>query len=359
MENLNTIEQIGKQSDKILFQYNLLEKRFDYLSEAFKEVWDQVGERYAADASSLLETVVQEDRPAVHRCWLKLMKGDHVEETVCVVQADSQRFVRYNAYPLKNTEGEIVAIAGIAEDVTKHRQFLDYLAEFGQRKNSALEMVSHDLRGPLAVVKGITSLLRRDLAENRQEEMVKYTQIIERACTTCTDLINDLLSEEHLQSPHIYVNKTRVDINEQIRNVAEFYQKSQIIKQSIILNLPPAPFVVALDQIKFSQILNNLLSNSIKFTPPTGTITISVYTDGDEVVVEHQDNGIGIPAQIQAGLFTKHRNQGRAGLNGEKSSGLGLTIVRDLVELQGGSISIRSQENEGATFTIRLPLHDA
>src|SRR5690606_36187036 len=108
--------------------------------------------------------------------------------------------------------------------------------------------------------------------------------------------------------------------------------------------------------IKFSQILNNLISNSIKFTPPEGSIRIKAYTDGGELVLEHSDNGIGIPEHLLPVLFERRSGASRVGLRGEESRGLGLSIVRELVELQGGSITVKSREQEGTTFTVRLPL---
>lgn len=356
MSDLKTIEQIGQQSNKVLFQYNLSQQHFEYLSEAFHDIWELDRPQIEQEPLRLLDTVEEEDRPAVLRCWHKLLRGDHVEETISIKQGRRQRFVRYDVYPLYDESGTIVALAGMAEDVTRQRVFLDYLAEFGQRKNSVLEMVSHDLRGPLSVVESVARLLRKDLHDQRLEELNSYTDIIEKACVSCTNLINDLLSEEHLRSTAIHVNKTRVDLNEQIRNIAEFYQKGQLMKQSIRLDLPDEPLVMPLDQIKFSQILNNLFSNSMKFTPPQGCISVRAYIEGGEVVLEHHDNGIGIPGHMQEGLFERYKNVGRRGLNGEESRGLGLSIVHELVKLQGGTITVQSKEDEGTTFTIRLPL---
>jgi signal transduction histidine kinase len=357
MENLSTIRQIGEQSPKVLFQYSLTRRQFDYLSPAFGRIWTQDAACLAKHPDRLLQTVLPEDRQSVIRCWHKLLKGDTVEESVVILQEGKQCCLRYNVYPIFDEGHALVAVAGMAEDVTKERQFLDYLAEFGQRKNSVLEMVSHDLRGPLAVVQNLAGLLRENLqSSQQQEQVVHYTEIIESACTSCTNLINDLISEEHLQSAHIDVNKMRVDLNEQIRNVAEFYQKGQFIKQHIVLQLPEAPLIVPLDQIKFSQILNNLLANSIKFTPAGGTIRIEAYAEEEQAVIVHEDNGIGIPERMLPGLFNRQRGQGRTGLNGEESRGLGLWIVRDLVELQGGQISVQSKEQQGTTFTIKMPI---
>ncbi|MDO6391247.1 HAMP domain-containing sensor histidine kinase [Pontibacter sp. BT731] len=358
MNQTDIIHQIGEQSSKVLFQYNLALNQFDYLSPAFRDIW-QVEESQMQELLKLLpDSLMEEDRPAVLRCWQKLLHGDHVDTTVRIYQGGQKRYIRCLAYPILDSAQKVVALAGMAENVSRQQDFINYLTEFGQRKNSALEMVSHDLRGPLAVVKSVAALLRQDILDNRKEELEHYTDIIERACEQCTDLILDLLSEEHLQSPEVYVNKTRVDINEQIRNLVEFYQKGQIVQQEFMLRLPEEPLMVELDQIKFSQIMNNLISNSIKFTPATGTITIRAYQDEGDAVVEHSDNGIGIPAHLLPNIFER-RGASRTGLNGEKSRGLGLSIVYELVRLQGGIINVQSREQEGTHFTVRLPMYGA
>ncbi|WP_180336284.1 PAS domain-containing sensor histidine kinase [Pontibacter ramchanderi] len=340
-----------------MFQYNLTQQQFDYLSPAFHDLWDMDEARLQKSALQLLDTVVEDDRPAVLRCWHKLLKGDHVDEIVRVQQHGRLRHIRYIVYPICNAAQKVVAVAGMAENVTRQQDFINYLAEFGQRKDSVLEIVSHDLRGPLAVVKSVAGLIRREVHENTRQEIEHYTDIIEKACIQCTDLIQDLLSEEHLRSPEVYVHKTRVDLNDQIRNVAELYQKGQMVQQQFILQLPQEPLMLELDQIKFSQIMNNLISNSIKFTPKEGSITIRAFQEGDEAVVEHSDTGIGIPEHLLSKLFERRGVASRQGLNGEESRGLGLSIVYELVRLQGGSIEVQSNGQHGTCFTVRLPLY--
>ncbi|PVY42148.1 sensor histidine kinase [Pontibacter virosus] len=358
MNKLDILHQIGEQSSKVLFQYNLRQHKFDYLSPAVYDIWEIAESQLQELPQLLLDSVIEEDRSAIERCWHKLLKGDHVDEIVRIERHGRKRYIRYIAHPIQDSARHVIALAGMAENVTRQQDFINYLTEFGQRKNSALEMVVHDLRGPLAVVKSVASLLRRE-HNDKNQEIMQFTDIIETACTQCTDLIQDLLSEEHLQSPEVYVHKTRVDMSEQIRNVVEFYKKGQMVQQQFVLQLPEEPLMVSLDQIKFSQILNNLISNSIKFTPQDGTITIRAFQDGGEAVVEHSDTGIGIPEHLLPALFERRSSASRTGLNGEESRGLGLSIVYELVRLQGGSISVQSREQAGTRFTVRLPMYDA
>ncbi|MBX0331810.1 HAMP domain-containing histidine kinase [Pontibacter sp. HSC-14F20] len=359
MNQSDVIQQIGQQSSKVLFQYNLTQNKFDFLSPAFFDIWEIEESQLQENPQLLFDSVIEDDRPAVERCWQKLLNGDHIDEIVRIELQGQKRYIRYIAYPIYDSDKQVASLAGMAENVTQQQNFINYLTEFGQRKNSALEMVSHDLRGPLAVVKSVASLLRKEIQEDEQQEIAHYTEIIEKACVQCTDLIQDLLSEEHLQSMEVNVHKTHVDVSEQIRNVAEFYQKGQMVQQQFILQLPEEPLMLELDQIKFSQILNNLISNSIKFTPYTGKITIRAYKDGEEAVIEHSDTGIGIPEHMLPQIYERRSIASRKGLKGEESRGLGLSIVHQLVKLLGGTISVQSREQEGTTFMLRLPLYAA
>ena len=114
-----------------------------------------------------------------------------------------------------------------------------------------------------------------------------------------------------------------------------------------------------LDKVKFSQIINNLITNSIKFTPENGKITIAIDQDESNLLITHSDTGIGIPKALQPYLFDKSSKKAhRTGLQGEGSNGIGLSIIRDLVEVQGGSIWLESEENKGTTFNLTFPITD-
>lgn len=352
------LEQIGRQSKRAYFVYNLAEKRFEVISEAAGRIWSKGLQELQTNPHALLDAIVKEEKKIVAKYWEKLMAGKPVDEIICLEQNGQNTHLRVDAYPVRDAAGKMVAVAGLVEDVTRHRQFVNYLVEFGHRKNSMLEMVSHDLQGPLAIVKSVSGLLRHEARENRHEEIEHFTKIIEDACTACTDLIGDLLSEEHLRSPEVYVNKTLVNLSEKIQLVVDSYRLGPLVSQEIELNLPAEPLMAEVDAIKFSQILNNLISNSIKFTPPEGKIKISARQQGEQVVLEHRDNGIGIPKDLQPVLFDRYTKAGRKGLRGEESRGLGMSIVRELVKLQGGDIRVESRENEGATFYITLPQRD-
>ncbi|RDV16721.1 hypothetical protein DXT99_02755 [Pontibacter diazotrophicus] len=348
----------GKSSKKVFFLFNLDTLRFDYLSEAVSKVWEADRELIVETPELLTSSIHPDDKSAVYRRLEQIIKegeGREVEFSL-TLPGGSQKEIKVEAHPIKNEAGVITHIAGEAEDVTKQSQYVDYLKEYTRRKNSTLEIIAHDLRGPLAIVKGIASLLQSEYDEEKNEEINSYTKIILNAYDNCLELIDNLLSDEHLKSPTIYVNIIRFDVVEKVQKLLNSYRVAKGVEFNFEVKSDEDKIMVELDEVKLMQIINNLVSNSIKFTKVGGNISISIKREGRKLVIAHSDNGIGIPENLQADVFNRYNKTARRGLQGETSIGVGLSIVRDLVEIQGGSISFESEENEGTTFFLTFPL---
>lgn len=287
-----------------------------------------------------------------------LQEGEsHPVEFSLKLPDGSRKEVRADAHPLKNAAGKITHIAGEVEDVSKQSQYVDYLLEYARRKNSALEIIAHDLRGPLSIVKGIASLLESEHQEKNYEEVGTYTNIILGAYDNCLSIITDLLSDEHLKSPTIYMNTQRFEIIGRVQKLLHSYQVAKGMDYIFELVTKEEKIMVELDEVKLMQVLNNLLSNAIKFTAPGGRITIELRKENNHLLILHSDTGIGIPKELQPQIFERYSKLSRIGLRGEPTNGVGLSIVRELVEVQGGQIWIESEgETHGTTFYLRFPL---
>ncbi|WP_162053285.1 PAS domain-containing sensor histidine kinase [Pontibacter pamirensis] len=348
----------GKSSKKVFFLFNLDTLRFDYLSEAVSKVWEADRELILETPELLTSSIHPDDKSAIYKRLEQIIKkgeGRELEISLTLPGA-SQKEVKVEAYPIKTEAGVITHIAGEAEDITKQSQYVNYLKEYTRRKDSTLEIIAHDLRGPLAIVKGIASLLKSEYDEEKNEELHNYTKIILNAYDNCLELIDNLLSDEHLKSPTIYVNMLRFDVVEKVRKLVDSFSVAKGVAYDFEVNCEEDKIMVELDEVKFMQIINNLVSNSLKFTKVGGNISISVKREGRKLIIAHSDNGIGIPEKLQADVFNRYNKTARKGLQGETSSGVGLSIVQDLVEIQGGSISFVSKENEGTTFFLTFPL---
>ncbi len=351
-------DQWSQSSKKVLFLYNLLTSRLDYLSPSIELLWEVSRDLILQNPQQLLSSVKEDDLQAVVLRFEKACQG-----IACEIEfglhLPSNRFkqVKVDVHPIADDLGTLTHLMGQAEDVTQQAQYREHLLEFGRKKNNVLQIVAHDLQGPLAIMKGVVALLDTDHAKGQYEEVTTYTDIINRAYHDCTQLIKEVLLDEHLDSVGTPVKIKRFDAIEKIRQIADLYIKSQVIKVPIHVESPRDKIMVELDEMKFIQIFNNLITNSIKFTPPGEEIAITLVCQGPNLQIIHADTGIGIPLDLQPYLFDKYSSQARRpGLNGEEPNGIGLSIVKDLVEVQGGTIKVESQENEGTRFYLTFLL---
>jgi len=350
--------QIEELSNKVFFLYKVDTREFELLSQGVEVIWEQSRETLRQEPARLLQAIEPEDLPKLKELFSGLRQGSKVQLVLTLkFSAELIKKVKVEAYPLHGAGKEVTAIAGIAEEVTGMLQYEDYLEKYAHRKNTALELIVHDLRVPLAHMKGAAQLIERELTDETMAELQTYTAIIHKAYDQCINLITDVLSDEHLKSPTIFVRKKSVEVVDMVRQLVNDYSSHEGVEVRFEV-LANERVVASLDDSKFMQILNNLCSNSLKFTPPDGKVTIKVKRDGRQLLITHSDTGIGIPEELQPHVFTRYSRAGRPGLNGEPTKGIGLAIVRDLVELQGGKIWFESREGQGTTFFLSFPLSD-
>ena len=173
-------------------------------------------------------------------------------------------------------------------------------------------------------------------------------------------LIQDFMKQEFLESINIELIKRRVDLVQTIRESIEEYQLTEEkTGKTFRFRTSSEPIYMYLDDYKFMQAINNLISNAIKFTPDGGEIVVDVEDKEKEkekaVLITIADTGIGIPEKYHATLFEKFTRARRTGIKGEPSVGLGMSIVKTIVEWHQGKIWFQSQENKGTTFYLEVP----
>jgi two-component system, OmpR family, phosphate regulon sensor histidine kinase PhoR len=224
-----------------------------------------------------------------------------------------------------------------------------------------MQVVSHDLRSPLGGIKGLAEIML-DTSENlSQSDIGDYAKIIVSTSDMLLDLINDLLDLAKIESGKMSVNLTNFNIIETIANCIEL-AKILAEKKGVTLTVDvpeDKTLMVWADEPKITQVINNLLSNALKFTPRSGKVHLNcVVNANDPQVVEISvvDTGIGIPDDIVPRLFEKFGKHQRMGTEGERGTGLGLPIVKRFVDLHSGHTSIESSVGKGTTFTISLPV---
>lgn len=254
-------------------------------------------------------------------------------------------------------DGKPIKIIGIKQDITEQKLYekrLSELNELNQKKNEVLKLVAHDLRSPVSQIEGIVDLLKKE--EENEEVKSKLLDMQEKACKTSKDIISEIIEISELEDRSYQSEMFEmVDLNLLVDDsVQRLYFKAN--KKGININTSLGSDVFALvDPKKFIRVIDNLLSNAIKFTHKNKSITLSTHNSKKNVVLKVIDKGIGIPKENLPLLFESYsKKTRRQGTQGEQSTGLGLSIVKQIVEIHNGTIAVESKVNQGTTFTIEL-----
>ena len=268
--------------------------------------------------------------------------------------------------PVFNDSGQITNFVGVIEDITERKRLIGEIteakekAEEGERLKSAfLANMSHEIRTPLNAILGFTQMLisDNDLSEGQKAE---FTSIIHQSSESLLQIINDILAVSQLETHQLRIFRNRFSAQEMLSGIysqCKLKMDNDLAKVvDLVLEVPEKEIEMDSDQVRITQILMNLLTNSIKFTHQ-GHIRFGVLnSDDSRVVFFVSDTGIGIDKSIQENMFERFRQADISMTRLYGGVGLGLSIVKGLVDLLGGEIKLESETGKGTTFQISLPV---
>jgi len=347
------IEKIGELTEDGIAVYDMDTRAFVYVNNNFLKIFEIPGgpEILFTDSKLILEFIASEDSEYLKSRFFELLK------TACINTTEFR--LKFPDKKVKHLSCDVLIldnrnlVTAFVKDISKIKRHEDYLIKYTAQKDTMLDMLTHNLSGPLLISKHVISSLHKGYSEKDGAEVRKVLNIIQENTQQCIDIVNDFLREEHFESAQIYVKKTRFDLLEKI-NVTLDKLRALNNDKTFSLSSSLETLNINSDPVKFFQVIHNILSNSIKFTHHGGNIAIAVIDEQDSYILTISDNGIGIPKNLHAFIF-QERVAGRTGLKGEKSSGLGLSIAKRLVNLMGGEIWFESKENKGSSFYLKLP----
>jgi signal transduction histidine kinase len=239
------------------------------------------------------------------------------------------------------------------------QQSLDKERQVSALKTRFVSTISHEFRTPLAGILLSVDMLTRYFDRITSEKRLNELHKIRVRVNELTDLMNDFLTQSESQSAVGRFNPKVMDIAELCRSIASEMEfiASATSRARIIRNINVHDAMVSGDLKLLRYVIRNLVSNAIKYSPKDSPITVDVYCESEAVVIAVSDKGIGIPESEQESLFTPFfRASNTTTISG---TGIGLSIVREFIEAHNGKVSVESRQNEGSTFTVRLPLLDA
>lgn len=249
--------------------------------------------------------------------------------------------------PLFDYAGRLVNIIGNVRDITRFR-------EADEVKSTFISVISHELKTPVALIKGYADTLLREDAHWDQETTRESLKVIVEEADRLNELINNLLDASRLQAGALPLRFHEVALDMLARRVAaRFSTQTQV--HEIVVDFPSNFPLVRADPDRIEQVLNNLVSNAIKYAP-CGRIEISGRVWPNEVVVTVSDQGVGIPLEEQPRVFERFFRGAQARAQAKTGTGLGLYLAKAIVEAHGGRIWVESNPGEGAAFSFTLPL---
>jgi two-component system sensor histidine kinase VicK len=243
---------------------------------------------------------------------------------------------------------------GIIQDITLQRSReieQEELIRLLHKKDQILGMVAHDLLTPISVFDMYTGMLREDL-EGEQLEMLEKQQ---QACNTAKSIVNDLIEFTRMQSNSFYLKLEMHTLNDLILGAVDRY-RTQLEHKELVIHTDLVPNLdVKWDARKFNRALDNLLYNAIKFSPTGSKIEIATQLNDGRVRLSIADQGIGIAEEHFPKLFEQFSPElRRQGTIGEPSTGLGLSIVKEIIDMHHGTITVKSKIDQGTTFTLEM-----
>ncbi|QNE40055.1 PAS domain-containing protein [Hymenobacter sp. NBH84] len=357
------LQTMVEEMPHFFFIYQVNTKQVVYATPACEQLLGVGPAQATEQLPELLSRLHPDDQPYLARCWNLWVRGhlhDELEFRVRRTEVPDQWMsLVLSPHQQRLADGEVL-IGGFLRDVTTERDNLENANRFNAKKNATLEILSHDLAGPLALVQQISAAMQAQVLPLGNAKLTEALSIMQTICHDSVNLIRDFVDNEFMTSANVELKLDRVDLVWRVNLTMEEYQRAaaQLNKQFLFLPAS-APIYVNLDENKFLQVLNNLLSNSIKFTHEGGHITVRIEQQPGQVLLTVQDDGIGIAPELQPGLFERFTKARRPGLRGEKTTGLGMSIIKTIVELHRGQIWLESAENQGTTFYITLPSLDS
>lgn len=276
--------------------------------------------------------------------------------TVLIAREGIERPIDDSAAPIRDKNGVVVGVVMIFRDVTERRRAEQVLQEADRRKDEFLATLAHELRNPLAPIRNALEIIR--VAGDDQQAVHQARRTMERQLGQMIRLVDDLLDISRITRGTIALRKERVDLATIVRNAVETSKPLfDQVGQRLCVSLPDEPVFVDADVTRLSQVFANLLNNAAKYTEPGGRIELTVKPDGAQVAISVKDNGIGIPASMLDGIFDMFAQVDRSLERAHGGLGIGLTIVKRLIEMHGGRVEAHSEgHGRGSEFVVRHPI---
>lgn len=338
---------LGKVGDRLDDALALLEQLVDFnvqearIAQVKANRWDEWVSVWGITLAVLLLAVM-----AVVLFW--------VRRSVLVPVIQVSRAMRRFGSGHKRTRAPETGPAELREMARTFNEMASSLSRQQEDQLTFLAGVAHDLRNPLSALKMSTALADPDRADASPERLQKMLALMRRQVARLDRMVGDLLDATRIEAGKLELQLEERDARELARGVVELYEATGP-SHELILSLPDAPVLLRCDGARIEQVLNNLVSNALKYSPSGTRVEVTVLREGEEALFCVSDQGIGISEDEQRHLFAPFQRTHGARAHAQ-GAGLGLSVARRIVEAHGGRIEVDSHPGQGSMFQVRLPL---
>ncbi|MGQ4646117.1 ATP-binding protein [Lyngbya aestuarii] len=334
---------------------------------------------------NFLDYIHPQDQELHRELWRSLIegqKGSIRQELRCLTKAEESRWIEIRAHAQLLINGSILGISGTLQDITERlytealekekvrleteivereqrsemmRAALDKEKELGELKSRVITTISHEFRTPLTTIQSSSELLENYADKLVQEKKRKHFQKIGKSVAHMTKLLEEVTLFDEAEAGQLVFNPIPLNLENLCLEIVEELQVDVDDQHTIALWSQGDNTKAIVDQKLLRQILTNLLSNGVKYSPQGGTVNLELICQDDQAIFRVEDHGIGIPSEDQPRIFESFYRAGNAGTI--RGTGLGLAIVKKCVDLHQGRIKLESEVGIGTTFTLILPLN--
>lgn len=380
--------QLTEHINEVFYLIDLVDDQLPkllYVSPAYEQIWGKSADKLLKNFFNFLDAIHPEDKNRVlETIELVAYKKIFPQQEYRIVRPDGEiRWILDRTFPIKDSKGEIYRIAGVAEDITSSKQaeiFLrginetleekvkertlelelanEQLAKTARHKDEFLASMSHELRTPLTGILSLSEALQEGIYGSLNTKQLKPLTTIEESGRHLLELINDMLDLSKIEAGQFELQIGDILVQEVCQNSLHLIKGMANKKgQPLSFSIDPSNITLSTDPRRLKQILVNLLSNAVKFTPEKGKIGLEVRADEEKQEVSFcvWDTGIGIDENDISRLFQPFTQLDCTLSRQYSGTGLGLSLVKRMVELQKGTVRVESVFSKGSRFIVTLP----
>lgn len=366
-ESEQRFRQVAENIREVIWLSDVSKNRVIYVSPGYELVWGRSCRSLYDSPRTWLEALHPEDRERVMAAALSKQACGDYDETYRILRPDGEvRWIRDRAFPVRDANGAVYRVAGLAEDVTDRRRLdedlraaRDAALASDKAKSEFLANISHEMRTPLNAICGMCELM---MGQGLPEPHAARAKLAHAAVNVLTTTIDDLLDLSKIEAGRMTLDPKPTDVRRILEETFSLMKAAAPAKglEMTIDIAGPLPPLLSIDPLRLRQVVTNLLNNALKFTEK-GSVSLSVSTEpvGDKEVflnVSVRDTGIGIAPEVQSRLFQPFTQADASTTRRYGGTGLGLAISRRLVEAMGGVIGLESSPGDGSLFWFRIPL---